>query len=174
MGTDKALLEVGGRPLAAIVAAALRGAGAAEVLAVGGDGPRLAGLGLRAVPDASPGEGPLGGLITALAEAGNDLVAVLACDLPGATAAAVAAVVDALAARPAAGVAVPSAGGRLHPLHAAWRRSVAADHLARAFSAGERAVHPLLAVVGMVTVEGIDPVALRDADTVEDLGTIGT
>ena len=69
---------------------------------------------------------------------------------------------------------MPLAAGRLHPLHAAWRRSVARDGLARAFAAGERAVHPLLAPAGLVEVEGIDPTWLRDADTAGDLGTIGT
>ena len=174
MGADKALLEVGGRPLAAIVATALREAGAAEVLAVGGDAGRLAALGLRAVPDSTPGEGPLGGLLTALRAATEDLVVVLACDLPFAAAPAVSAVVDALTASPGAGVAVPTGAGRLHPLHAAWRRSVAGDHLARAFADGERAVHPVLTAVGMVVVEGIDPASLQDVDSDDDLRTMGT
>ena len=174
MGTDKAMLEVRGRPLAAIVAAALQDAGAAEVLVVGGDGLRLTALGLRTVPDATPGEGPLGGLLTALVAAAHDLVVVLACDLPWAAAPAVRAVVDALVAHPHAGVAVPFTAGRAHPLHAAWRRSVAGDELARAFAAGERAVHPLLSAVGLVEVDGIDPTWLRDADTADDLGTMGT
>ena len=174
MGTDKALLEVGGRALAAIVADALWAAGAAEVLAVGGDGDRLAALGLRAVPDSTPGEGPLGGLLTALGEATHDLVVVLACDLPRASAPAVVALVGALAARPDAGVAVPVLTGRPHPLHAAWRRSVARAALTHAFAEGQRAVHPVLSVVGMVAVPGIDPAVLTDADSVEDLRTMET
>ena len=88
MGTDKAFVEVDGRPMAGRVAAALRAAGAAEVLAVGGDLDRLPSLGFdRAVPDRHPGEGPLGGLLTALAAAGHDVVVVLACDVPAARAA---------------------------------------------------------------------------------------
>ena len=54
MGTDKALVEVDGRPLVAVVASVLEVAGAAEVFVVGGNAARLADLGLRTVPDDRP------------------------------------------------------------------------------------------------------------------------
>ena len=84
MGTDKALLEVDGRALAVIVADALRTSGADRVVAVGGDLDGLSALGLDAVPDLHAGEGPLGGILTALDATTEDVVVVLACDLPGA------------------------------------------------------------------------------------------
>src|SRR6185436_398763 len=82
MGTDKALIDVDGRALALSVADALRSAGATRVLAVGGDLVALRGLGLEAIPDQHAGEGPLGGILTALEATDEDVVVVLACDLP--------------------------------------------------------------------------------------------
>jgi molybdopterin-guanine dinucleotide biosynthesis protein A len=169
MGRDKALLEVGGRALAAAVAGALRAAGADPVLAIGGDGAALAGLGLEPVPDEHPGEGPLGGVLTALRRAPTDLVAVLACDLPGARAEAVAAVVSALAARPDADVALPVAAGRRALVHAAWRTEVEPD-VAAAFAGGERSLAGAVARLRVVEVVGIDPAWLADADVPADLG----
>ena len=79
-GADKALADAGGRPLASIVIAALRGAGADPVLAIGGTaGPEL---GLPTVADRHPGAGPLAGLATALRWASSGLVVVVPCDLP--------------------------------------------------------------------------------------------
>jgi molybdopterin-guanine dinucleotide biosynthesis protein A len=66
MGRDKAFVVVDGEPMVVRVARALRGAGADEVVAVGGDEARLSALGLAHLPDDHPGEGPLGGVLTAL------------------------------------------------------------------------------------------------------------
>jgi molybdenum cofactor guanylyltransferase len=169
MGRDKALLEVGGRPLAAVVGDALRAAGADPVLAVGGDGPALARLGLEAVPDDHPGEGPLGGLVTALRRAPTPVVAVLACDLPGARGEAVGAVVRALAGAPEADVALPVTGGRWALVHGAWRAS-ALEPLDAAFAAGERSLAGAVARLRVVEVPGLDDASLADVDVPEDLG----
>ena len=173
MGRDKALLEVGGVPLAVIVAGALRAAGADPVLAVGGDGEALGRLGLEPVPDEHPGEGPLGGVLTALGRSPTPVVAVLGCDLPGARAAGVAAVVAALAARADAEVAIPVVGGRHALVHAAWRRS-AAPRLAAAFAAGERSLAGAVARLPVVEVPDLDPAWLADVDAPEDLPRAGT
>ncbi|HLM64354.1 MAG TPA: molybdenum cofactor guanylyltransferase [Acidimicrobiales bacterium] len=66
MGQDKAFLVVEGEAMVVRVARALRGAGAGEVVAVGGDAAGLRGLGLAHLPDDHPGDGPLGGVLTAL------------------------------------------------------------------------------------------------------------
>lgn len=166
MGTDKALLDVGGRALAVVVADALRTAGASRVIAVGGDLDALRGLALEAVPDLHAGEGPLGGILTALDATSEDVVVVLACDLPRADSAAVAAVVDALGD---ADVAAPWHDGRHELLHAAYHRR-AQLALAAAFAAGERAVHRAVRELTVVSVEGLGAVALADADTPADLG----
>ena len=66
-GRDKAMIDVGGRPLAEQVARVLESAGCQPVLFVGGNGDGLASAtGREFVADAWPGEGPLGGVIDAL------------------------------------------------------------------------------------------------------------
>ena len=77
MGSDKALVEVGGRPMAGWVADAM--AGFDRVVMVGR---RRGAAGLEAIPDLQPGPaGPLNGLQTALAVFGQPVVAV-AVDQP--------------------------------------------------------------------------------------------
>ncbi len=168
MGRDKALLEVDGMALAAVVAGALRAAGADPVVAVGGDEPALRRLGLDVVPDDHPGEGPLGGVLTALRHAPTPVVAVLGCDLPRARAAAVATVVGALGGRADAAVAMPVVDGRRAFVHAAWRRSAAAQ-LEAAFAGGERSLAGAVAGLQVLDVEGVDPVWLADVDVPDDL-----
>lgn len=168
MGRDKALLEVNGRPLAVGVAAVLADAGAKEVFAVGGNRAALEAVGLGVVADHYPGQGPLGGLVSALAHAREPVVVVLACDLAHPSTEAVRAVVDALASDEALAWAVPVLGGRRQLVHGAWRRS-AHCALADAFESGERSLVGALAGLAGIDVSGIDPAALADLDTPGDL-----
>ncbi len=83
-GSPKALAAVGGRPIAARAAAALRRAGAAVVL-VAGEAAPWASLGLPVVPDRIPGAGPVAGVEAALrraVEEGRPGALCVACDLP--------------------------------------------------------------------------------------------
>ena len=169
MGRDKALLEVGGTALARTVAGALTVAGADRVVAVGGDRARLAALGLEVVADLHPGEGPLGGILTALDAADTDVVVVLACDLPGADGPAVAAVVDALVRAPAAAVAWPVVAGRHHVLHAAWRAGLAAPVLRAAFAAGERSPRRAADRLARASVTTVAERVVRNANRPGDL-----
>ena len=85
MGRDKALIEVDGVPMARRVADALEEGRADPVLCIGGDQAALEALGLEFLADDRPGEGPLGGLLTALEWAEGmpwDAVVVSACDHP--------------------------------------------------------------------------------------------
>ena len=66
---------------------ALEQAGASRVAAIGGDTERLRSIGVDARPDRQPGQGPLGGIVTALEELDADLLVVAACDLVSLTAA---------------------------------------------------------------------------------------
>ena len=161
MGTDKALLEVDGVAMAVRAAGALRAAGASRVVAVGGDAEALDALGLEVVPDDHPGEGPLGGILTALAAVEDEVVVVLACDLPDPDPHAVRRVVEAL---DDGDVAAPP--GEL--LHAAYHRRAEA-HLAAAFAAGERAPRRAVEGLRVVDVQGLPAGALADADTPDDL-----
>jgi len=175
MGRDKSLLEVDGRALAATVADALASAGADEVVAVGGDADSLGGLGLTVVPDLHPGQGPLGGILTAIDHLGavHRVVAILACDLPAAHPANVSAVVRAVRDVDGPAVGVPVVGGRRQWLHASW--TVAAGPLlATQFEAGERAPwRAVEAAAGrglcVVEVEGPSERGFRDVDRPADL-----
>ena len=173
MGRDKALLRLDGTPLAVRVAATLVEAGADPVIAVGGDLAGLRAAGLTAIADPRQGAGPLAGIAAALAHPGaGGIVVVLACDLVAASAEAVRAVVTALDAAPSAAVAVPVTGGRLQPLHAAWRPSVL-PAIDAALARGDGAVRHVLDAVETVAVTGLDPSWFVNANSPADLGHTG-
>ena len=129
--------------MVARVAGALRDAGVVDVAAVGGDGARLGALGLAVWPDAYPGEGPLGGVLTALTSTDAELLVVVACDLPWLDGETVRRVVAA-ASDPDVDVGVAWTD-RPEPLLAAWRVRPCLAAVAQAFASGERAVHAVLA-----------------------------
>ena len=165
-GRDKALEAVDGVAMVARVAGALRHAGVASVAAVGGDGARLAALGLDVWPDAHPGEGPLGGVLTALTRADAELLVVVACDLPwldGVTIRRVIAATD--ASEVDVGVAWTD---RPEPLLAAWRVRPCRAAVAHAFASGERAVHAVLADLRCARVP-VAPSAVHNVNRPGDL-----
>lgn len=173
MGRDKALLLVDGVPLAVRVATALRAAGASEVVAVGGDAPALAAVGLATVPDRWPGEGPLGGLLTGMAAAREPIVVTAACDLPSLDPRVVDRLVGALAASDSvdALAAVPVVEG-IAQTHLVAVRAAARQPLEEAFAAGERAPRRALTVVGLVHLDlgPTEASSLHDVDRPDDLG----
>lgn len=170
MGTDKAFVAApDGRPMVAVAADALRDAGAARTFVVGGDRAGVEGLGLAWVADRHPGEGPLGGIITALGASDHDLVVVLACDMPEVDATVPAALVQALVDEPGAGVAVALAGDRQQPLTSCWRRSLALEVLEGAYAGGQRAPRHVLEQLGAVGVGGLPLDRLADVDSPDDL-----
>jgi molybdopterin-guanine dinucleotide biosynthesis protein A len=151
MGRDKALVQYAGIPMAAAVASALRAAGCTPVVAIGGDPATLEPLGLSVVADGWPGEGPLGGVLTALESfAEVDAVVVVACDLPLLTAASVQALVAGLDAAPTALAAVARTD-RLQPLCVVWRPA-ASPLLRTEFGGGTRRLHDVLARMAIVEV----------------------
>lgn len=138
MGRDKALIEIDGVALVDRGAAALAGAGCRAVVAIGPAS--LAGA-VTAVDDLYPAQGPLGGILSALAAAGSygaEVVIVVACDLPGLESCALASLMTPLA-DPAVD-AVIARSDRLEPLCAAWRTRCA-SRLQPEFDRGVRAVH---------------------------------
>jgi molybdenum cofactor guanylyltransferase len=170
MGRDKALVPgPDGRALALVGIEALRAAGAAEVLVVGGDEAALRAMGLPWAADLHPGEGPLGGILTAFTCTTEDLVVVMACDMPGVGPEVPTALVAALAADPDAGVALAVVGEREQPLTACWRRTATAGALRSAFEAGERAPRKVLPELGVVRVGGLPLRQLVDVDSPDDL-----
>lgn len=168
MGHDKAFALFGGRPLAEIARCALTEAGAVEVLSIGGDEVRLARLGFTTVRD-DPGEGPLGGLLTALRAAALDWVAVLACDLPLASAGTVRELLE--QAGEETDAVVPLLDGRPQPAHALWRRDC--ERLLKPlFTAGERRLGIAVDHVRARLVTVRDPTTLQDVDTPGDLRSL--
>jgi molybdopterin-guanine dinucleotide biosynthesis protein A len=85
MGEDKALKPFLGQPLIQHVIERLAPL-ADEILVTTNRPADYAFLGHRLVSDLAPGRGPLGGLYTAVASATSPIVAVVACDMPFASA----------------------------------------------------------------------------------------
>ena len=175
MGRDKALLRISGRALAVVVADAIVAAGADRVVAIGGDRAALVAEGLTVVPDRYPGQGPLGGILTALGhfEDSTQPVVVLACDLPAADPRNVAAVVQALGDLDGPAVAVPVVDGRRQWMHASWTPATA-PLLSAAFMDGERATWRAAEVLvdtglRILEVDGPAPDGFRDVDQPSDL-----
>lgn len=133
MGRDKALVEVDGVAMVVRVANALRAAGCQPVFAVGGDRAALEALGVEFVADAYPGEGPVGGVITALGACNTPAVVVVACDVPYLTVD----TVRALLGGGGAAHATVAVTDRVQPMCALWSRS-SLGHLREAFAGGER------------------------------------
>lgn len=170
MGRDKALVPVDGVAMALRAADALAAAGAVRVVAVGGDAEALGALGLSTCPDRWPGEGPLGGLVTALHDEeprAAPIAVVLSCDLTDPDPTAIAGTVRARHEE-GADAAVPVVDGRHQWLHAAWDRRVGGI-LADVFGAGERSLAGAALSLRVTTFHGIDAAAVHDADRPGDL-----
>ena len=120
MGQDKALLPFLGK---ALIRRVIERVGSlADELLVTTNRPEAYGfLNLPLVTDLIPGRGALGGLYTAMSAARKPLVAVVACDMPFASAALLAAQRDLLLATGSDAV-IPQTGGGTEPFHAVYRR----------------------------------------------------
>jgi molybdopterin-guanine dinucleotide biosynthesis protein A len=163
MGTDKALLEVGGVAMAERVARALIAGGCALVVFVGGD-PSLDRFGRPVVVDRWPGEGPLGGVLTALAGADGADVLAAACDLPCLDGPTVGALLA--AANPDVDVVVATTD-RLEPGLACWS-GAARPRIEQFWALGVRALHEVITELRSVEVP-VDPAVLRNVNEPSDL-----
>lgn len=161
-GTDKALADVGGRPMAARVVEALRDAGADPVVAVGGTAGHE--LGVPTIADQRPGDGPLAALATVLIWARRGLVVVCPCDLPLLEAGHVTALVA--AARPDR-AAVALVDEQPQPSLACWPATYGAA-LHALVERGDRSWRAALNGVAWTGVP-LPAEALADADTPDDL-----
>jgi molybdopterin-guanine dinucleotide biosynthesis protein A len=161
-GAPKALVEVEGIPMAVRVGQALIGAGCSPVFAVG-DIPGLANV-WRAetdggpqgfgplVADLFPGEGPLGGIVTALDFCSSDLITA-ACDLPWLNASEIQQLRATAEAKFEQGVLCVHGlrNGRMFPV-LCWSAQ-AVPVLMAAFEAGERSLRGVLAELPTSGVE---------------------
>ena len=140
-GRDKALVEFDGQPMLArmgeLVSTVL---GEATVIAAEG---KYGNIGVPSVPDEWPGEGPLGGIITALMASASaarpvEWNLIVGCDMPFLTREWVTFLAERALAS-SAEVLVPHSISGLEPLCACWRTS-ARPKLQQAFDRGVRKV----------------------------------
>jgi len=164
MGSDKATYEVDGSPMAVRVAQAAESAGASEILLIGGTQAKAKKLVGTWKKDAFPGEGPLGGVITALKAAANDSVVVLSCDMPFITDAVISSLVRGLSDAQA------SVGrtDRLNWLCAAWSKEECLTTLQSVWKRNERAVHRAAVLLDVAEVP-VPAVAVRNINSPADL-----
>jgi molybdenum cofactor guanylyltransferase len=165
MGQDKALLPFRGASLAEWVArAAAEAAGGVTLV---GPPERYSGLGFRVIPDLFPGEGPLGGILTALRDTGQEWNLVVACDMPGLGAAILARLIGTARQSDADALVPVTPDRRPQPLCAVYRRSCAAP-FEQAFAGGSRAVTAALATVRCLRLPIAETGEFQNVNTPED------
>jgi len=135
MGEDKALKTFLGRPLVQRVIERLSPI-ADEIIVTTNRPSDYAFLDLRLIPDLKPGRGALGGLYTAIASAVHPIVAVVACDMPFASAKIIEAA-SRLLVEEEADVVIPKGDEGYEPLHAVYRRDTCLPAIESAIEADQ-------------------------------------
>ncbi len=171
LGADKASQVVGELPLATVMGRIARSAGAVWVVGVGARpavADALVADGMAVVPDRWPGEGPAGGVATALGVSDTDLLVVLGCDHPWLRPVTVATLAATLVADPTCPAVVAEADGRVHPTVGVWRVAACAAPAEAYLAGGGRSLLGLVEYVGAggAPVAGLE---VRDVDTPDDL-----
>lgn len=167
MGSEKGLVPFRGVPLVARVVDTMSAA-ADEVIVSVAPGMtsryvEVLGHGVRVVEDRNPGRGPVEGLVTSFRAAEGDIVATSPCDTPFLRRELVKTVVASIGE---ADVAVPTVGGLMEPLHAAYRRTVCLRAFEETMARGE---HKIVSAYSGLRVSTIDERRLRAVDP--DLGS---
>ena len=165
MGCDKALLPFRGAPLIRSVARTVEAAaGSARIV---GNPERYGDIGYEVIADRYPGEGPLGGILTALGTAAAaDWNLMVACDMPALTVEVLSGLFAA-AEESDADILVPlGAGGRLEALCAVYHRR-SREALSAAFDRGVRKVTAAFEGLLVSTVTA-DLTAFENVNTPEE------
>jgi molybdopterin-guanine dinucleotide biosynthesis protein A len=159
MGEDKALKSFLGRPLIQHVIE--RFAPLADEILVTTNRPEdFTFLGLRLVSDLAPGRGPLGGLYTAVASATSPIVAVVACDMPFASARLLETATR-IMVKEEADVVIAKTDEGYEPFHAVYRREMCVPAIQSAIEADKWKV---IAWFPSVKVRELTPAELTEAD----------
>jgi molybdopterin-guanine dinucleotide biosynthesis protein A len=165
MGRDKALLPFRDGALAQTVARAVASAAGSVVLV--GDPLRYGRLGLPVIADLHPGEGPLGGILTALAHTQAEWNIVTACDMPGLSSEFLVSLLE-KAERTGAEALVPAGpSGRPEPLCAVYSRR-ALPALEAAFAGGVRKIAEALESTRAVFVPVSEALYFQNVNTPEE------
>lgn len=133
MGEDKALKTFLGRPLIQRVIERISPI-ADEVIVTTNHPEGYTFLDLRLFPDLKPGRGALGGLYTAIASASNPMVAVVACDMPFASATLIEAA-SKLLLKEDVDVVIAKTEEGYEPIHAVYRRETCLPAIEAAINA---------------------------------------
>ena len=154
-GQDKALVELGGKSSLARMLEVLKESGVRETIVVGKKS-RYGRFGARCIEDKWPGEGPLGGIVTALHSSvvnkyGYRWSLIIGCDMPFLRAEWLAYLLG-RAWQSEADIVVPRSGKGLEPLCACWRTG-AVSKLQHAFEDGIRKVTEAMKRVSMEVVD---------------------
>lgn len=169
MGRDKALLELGGRPLLRRAVDALEGL-CEEVLLAVGPVPRYEEFGRPWVLDRAAGLGPLAGLEASLAaavERGAWAACVLGCDMPDVRGEHFERLLERLAAEDA-DVALASGPRGIEPLLGVYRSDVLGAVRA-SLERGERSLRSFHRDVRVTSLDLADEAALHNLNSPEDL-----
>lgn len=166
MGRDKALLPYRGVTLAEHIAALVQAAAGSVTLA--GDPERFRGLPYPLVADVHPGNGPLGGVETALRSSAARWNLIVACDMPSVTVEFLAWLLDSAETCGGECLVPISRSGRPEPLCAVWDRSCL-DAVTRALSRGVRRMTEALETVRAVRRQAAGDIWFENLNTPEEL-----
>ncbi|OCA82334.1 molybdenum cofactor guanylyltransferase [Bacillus sp. FJAT-27225] len=120
MGTNKALLDIGGKPNIERIRDELAGI-FDEIILVTNDPGQYEFLNVRTVADDFPGKGPLAGIHAGLKASSYDTGFVVACDMPFVSGDLAESLIRRLGNHDAI---VPMIGGTHHPLFAVYKKSI--------------------------------------------------
>lgn len=166
MGTDKALVKLGGKTLLERAITRWQGYGDHLQLSVGAaERKELAPAGMTAVADIYPERGPLGGLHAGLHECPTDLMLMVAVDSPYLTQAHADRLLEAIGT---ADACIYTIDGRPQPLFGLYRRGCATPAETLILH-GDNRMTNLLGWVNTVFVEAEDSAPFRNLNTPEDI-----
>jgi molybdopterin-guanine dinucleotide biosynthesis protein A len=148
-----------------------------KVIVVGGSQDTADALNCSFVADSFPGEGPLGGLVTAIRSVSTEILCVLPCDVPRVTPYRIQQLVTAVAGFRLNDASVLTAS-REHWLCSSWRVSSCLPVLEKCFADGERAIHRAVNSLTIRRVlvtdeEMININTLQDAHSIGPITEIG-
>jgi len=167
-GREKALLDLGGRPMLKHVVDRFGPQVARTVINANGDPERFAGFGLPVVPDSIEGQpGPLAGLLAGIGWARREtptalFIATAPADCPFLPRDLVARLKSALLEADSP-CAIAATGGQRHPVAGLWRVELA-EAAARALTQNMRALHRFADAQGCAVAE-FSPVKFASAET---------
>lgn len=171
MGRDKARLPYRGGVLAEFVARTVAEAAGSAVLV--GDVTLYRDLPYAVIADRYPGEGPLGGILTALDHTTADWNLVVACDMPGLSTQFLVRILEEAGQSGADALLPAGPSGLPEPLCAVYHRRALVG-LAEAFRAGQRKITPAVMQLHAKVLPVGEVAVFQNVNTPEDWAAYGT